>query len=85
MAQAYRTVRTELDAYGHGLAAKPEILCLNKVDALGEDQRAHQHDCLTEASGSAVHLLSGVAGEGVREVLTAAHRAVGAPADQDFE
>ena len=37
VAGAYRTVRAELAAYGHGLAAKPEILCLNKVDALGED------------------------------------------------
>ena len=85
VAQAYRTVRTELDAYGHGLAAKPEILCLNKVDALGEDQRAHQRECLVAASGTSVQLLSGVAGEGVREVLAAAHRAVGAPTGRDLE
>ena len=86
VAQAYRTVRTELEAYGHGLAAKPEMVCLNKVDALAEDQRAwRQHESLAGASGSAVHLLSGVAGEGVRELLAAAHRAVGAPAGQDLE
>ena len=83
--QAYRTVRTELEAYGHGLAAKPEIVCLNKVDALTEDQRAGQSDCLAAGSGTAVHLLSGVAGEGVREVLAAAHRAVGAPTVRDPE
>ena len=85
MAQAYRTVRAELDAYGHGLAAKPEIVCLNKVDALTEDQRVGQSDCLAAASGAAVHLLSGVAGEGVRELLAAAHRATGAPAGQNLE
>ena len=85
VAQAYRTVRTELDAYGHGLAAKPEVLCLNKVDALDEDQRAHQRECLAAASGTAVQLLSGVAGEGVREGLAAAHRAVGAPTGRDLE
>ena len=76
VAAAYRTVRTELQAYGHGLTAKPEIVCLNKVDALGPDERAGHRDRLSAESGAAVHLLSGVAGEGVREVLTAAHGAV---------
>ncbi len=85
VAQAYRTVRAELDAYGHGLAAKPEIVCLNKVDALTGEQRAEQSDCLAAASGAAIHLLSGVAGEGVREALATAHRATGAPAGQELE
>ena len=83
--RAYKTVRTELEAYGHGLATKPEIVCLNKVDALTEDQRDEQRDCLTAASGAATHLLSGVAGEGVREVLATAHRAVGTPTSRDLE
>ena len=75
VAAAYRTVRAELAAYGHGLAAKPEILCLNKVDALGEDLRSERRERLAAASGAAVHLLSGAAGEGVRAALAAAHRA----------
>ncbi len=76
VAGAYRTVRGELRAYGHGLAEKPEIVCLNKVDALGPDDRAGQRDSLSAEAGAAVHLLSGAAGDGVREVLTAAHGAV---------
>ena len=32
--EAYKIVRGELDAYGHGLADKPEIVALNKADAL---------------------------------------------------
>ncbi len=32
--KAYKTVRKELDAYGHGLAEKPEIVALSKTDAL---------------------------------------------------
>ena len=32
--KAYKTVRQELSAYGHGLADKPEIVALNKADAL---------------------------------------------------
>ena len=31
---AWRTIRGELEAYGHGLADKPELLGLNKIDAL---------------------------------------------------
>ena len=34
---AWRTIRGELAAYGHGLADKPEILALNKIDALDAD------------------------------------------------
>ena len=34
VAGAYRTIRDELAAYGHGLAGKPEIVGLNKIDAL---------------------------------------------------
>src|SRR5690348_10774346 len=30
----WRTIRRELDAYGHGLAGKPEIIGLNKADAV---------------------------------------------------
>ena len=75
VAEAYRTVRAELAAYGHGLAEKPEILCLNKVDALDSDEGARQTACLAGASGAAVQPLSGAAGRGVRRVLAAAHRA----------
>ena len=32
--QAWRTVRAELEAYGGGLADKPEIVALNKIDAM---------------------------------------------------
>ncbi len=34
VAAAYRTVRAELAGYGHGLAEKPEIVALNKADAM---------------------------------------------------
>ena len=32
--KAYKTIRGELAAYGDGLAEKPEIVALNKIDAL---------------------------------------------------
>ncbi len=40
--EAYKTVRTELKAYGEGLADKPEIVALNKADALTPEQLKEQ-------------------------------------------
>src|SRR3569832_108425 len=34
VAAAYRTVREELESYGAGLADKPEVIALNKVDTI---------------------------------------------------
>src|ERR1700723_921009 len=39
---AYKTVRAELAAYGHGLTEKPEIVALNKADALSDDEIKQQ-------------------------------------------
>ncbi len=36
--KAYRTIRTELKAYGGELAEKPEIIAFNKIDAIAEDE-----------------------------------------------
>ena len=37
--KAYKTVRGELDAYGNGLADKPEIVALSQVDTIDADTR----------------------------------------------
>src|SRR5215831_6134335 len=34
IARAYKTIRGELESYGQGLGEKPEIVVLNKIDAL---------------------------------------------------
>ena len=91
---AWRTVRGELEAYGEGLADKPEILALNKVDALDEDLRILKAEELAEAAGRMPMLVSGVSGEGVQDVLRAAHieikaareseRAIEAPKDEGW-
>src|ERR1700729_4484542 len=39
---AYSTVRAEIEAYGHGLADKPEVVALNKSDALTPEQLGQQ-------------------------------------------
>jgi len=35
--QAYETVRHEIEAYGHGLWKKHELVALSKIDALTDD------------------------------------------------
>lgn len=88
-AAAYRTIRAELDAYDADLAAKPEILCLNKIDALDEEAREAALSMLQEAAGEPVLALSGASGEGRDAVLRAALALVprlgATPADADGE
>src|ERR1700743_186542 len=38
IAKTYKTIRAELEAYGHGLEEKPEVVALNKVDAIPEKE-----------------------------------------------
>ncbi len=76
VAGAYRTVREELTRYGGGLAEKPEILALNKIDVLGEDLARHQADLLGEAAGRPPLLLSGATRQGVRAALEALGQAL---------
>ncbi|MCF4097540.1 GTPase ObgE [Maritalea mediterranea] len=66
---AYKTIRGELEAYGHGLAEKHEILALNKADAIPEDELAEKKQALEEASSRKVHVISAVAGQDVDKVL----------------
>jgi len=68
---AYRTIRAELEAYGHGLAEKPEIIGLNKADAIPREDIPKLRRKLARASKGTVMVLSGVAGKGVPEVTAA--------------
>ena len=70
---AYAKIRQEIDAYGHGLEAKPEVVALNKVDALPDDLAEEQAQLLAKASGRKVHKISGIAGTGVGALLAELH------------
>ncbi|MGA8157223.1 MAG: GTPase ObgE [Rhodoplanes sp.] len=76
--EAYKTVRAELAAYGHGLAEKPEIIALNKADAVDADELKRQAARLKRAAGRAPLILSGATGQGVAEAM----RAIAAVIDQ---
>jgi GTPase len=74
--EAYKTVRTELEAYGHELVDKPEIVALNKADALSADDIKNQIAKLKRAAKKTPMVISAVSGEGVREVLRALMRVI---------
>jgi GTP-binding protein len=69
--EAYKTVRTELKAYGHGLTEKPEIVALSKADALTPEMLKEQTARLKRAAKKTPLLLSSASGQGVQEVLRA--------------
>jgi GTPase len=69
--EAYKTIRGELSAYGHGLTEKPELVALNKADAMNAVEIKRQMARLARAANKSPLLLSGVSGEGVTEVLRA--------------
>jgi GTP-binding protein len=69
--KAYKTVRGELEAYGHELAGKTEIVALNKADALTPEQLKEQIARLKRASKKTPMVLSAVSRQGVPEVLRA--------------
>ncbi len=71
IAEDYRIIIDELEAYGGALADKPRITALNKIDALDEDERKAARAELEKASGARVLMMSGVSGEGLTEVLRA--------------
>ncbi len=66
---AYRTVRRELDIYGAGLIDKPEVIGLNKIDALDTADVKKLMTKLKRASKAEIMPLSGAAGTGIDAVL----------------
>jgi GTP-binding protein len=68
---AYKTVRAELEAYGHGLADKPEIVALSKSDCMDPSMRKIQFARLKRAAHKAPLVLSAHSREGVEATLRA--------------
>jgi GTP-binding protein len=68
-AEAYRIIRGEIDAYGAGLAEKPEIVALSKADAVPVEEIKKKAKALAKAAGQKPLILSAVSGEGVKEAL----------------
>jgi GTP-binding protein len=69
--EAYKTVRAELEAYGEGLAGKPEIIALNKADALTPEALKQQTTRLKRAAKRTPLVISAATGAGVPEAMRA--------------
>ena len=65
----YEIVESELEAYGAGLADKPKVIALNKIDAVEPKLLDKLAKKLAKKAGAEVMLLSGASGEGLPEVL----------------
>lgn len=74
---AYKVVRKELDKYGADLVAKPEVIGLNKIDAVDPAEVKKLATKLKRASKADVLLLSGASGDGVDAVLDRLLEAIG--------
>jgi GTP-binding protein len=70
-AAAYKVVRGELEAYGQGLADKPEIVALSKADAMTPEEIKTQIAKLKKAAKKTPLVLSAQSGQGVQEALRA--------------
>ncbi|MAW90934.1 MAG: GTPase ObgE [Altererythrobacter sp.] len=68
-AEAYNTVNAELDAYGEGLADKPQLVALNKLDLADAELGKAFADELLAAGADKVFNISGATGEGMEELL----------------
>ena len=77
LTKSYRTIRSELEAYGHDLARKPEIVGLNKADAIPPALLKRKIAALEKASGAKVFALSAATGDGVTPVLRALRARIG--------
>jgi len=72
----FEIIRRELQLFDAGLAAKPQLVALNKIDALDDPERAAAIERHAQATGLEVHRISAVTGEGVGPLLEAAWREI---------
>jgi len=69
--KAYKTIRHELESYGGGLSEKPEVIGLNKCDALDEELIKMLSDELSSVTKSPIVPISAVTHYGVPLMLRA--------------
>jgi GTP-binding protein len=78
VAEAYLTVRAELEAYGANLDEKDEVLVLSKSDTIDQELTEALAAELREAAGADVLAVSAATGDGVEAVLDAVIEHLGA-------
>lgn len=69
VADDYRKIRHELEAYSTSLAEKPEIVALTKIDTVDDDIVQMQMDELRQVTDSPIYAISSSAHRGTKELL----------------
>jgi GTPase len=72
----YRIIRNELEQYRADLAAKPEIIAANKIDALDEPDRLERLRQFCNERGLQLLSISAATGEGIKTLISAIARAL---------
>ncbi len=85
VAEDYQTIINEVEAYGDELGGKPRVTVLNKIDALTDEERDAKKAELEAAAGGPVMMMSGVAREGMYDVLRAVRAEILAAKAQEPE
>lgn len=73
----YKTIRKELELYNDKLSAKPEVVALNKCDALAEDEVLVKIKALQKCCKNDIFAVSAVAQQGLQPCLAAVDRFIG--------
>jgi GTP-binding protein len=71
VAAAYKMIRKELAIYDVDLMDRPEIIALNKIDAMQPDEIKEKIQKLKRSTKQKIYAMSGVSGDGLPEVLRA--------------
>lgn len=71
VAGAYKAIRKELKLYSPVLEKKPQVVVLNKIDALTPEECEEKAKALQKAARKKPLLMSGVTGEGTKKALFA--------------
>ena len=69
---SYQTIRHELENYSTQLAQKPELIVLNKADAVLPEEMQDKVKALKKATKKNIFVISGVAHQGLTELLRSA-------------
>jgi GTPase len=85
---SYKTIQSELTAYGRGLANRPQIIALNKLDATyadDPDMLALAEELRILSGAEKVFLISAVSRQGLDDLLNHIWETLDRTADDPFE
>lgn len=69
--ESYKTIRKELEAYSPELAAKPEIIALNKCDSLTDEEIKKKISAIKRVSKKVPFTISAIAHQGTTDLMRA--------------